>query len=56
MYMKDGLHLSGNGAAVFSENLLRSVDIGTGSYYLNYFGRGTHKEAKYYRHGEGTLT
>ncbi len=35
MYMRDGLHLSGKGAAVFSENLLRSVDSGTGCIYLN---------------------
>ena len=25
MYMRDGLHLSGKGAAVFSENMLRSM-------------------------------
>ena len=31
MYMRDGLHLSGKGAAVFSENLLRSMDNGTGN-------------------------
>ena len=30
MYMRDGLHLSGKGAAVFSDNLLRSMDRGTG--------------------------
>ena len=30
MYMRDGLHLSGKGAAVFSENLLRSMDSGSG--------------------------
>ena len=35
MYMRDGLHLSGKGAAVFSENLLRSMDSGTGFSYLN---------------------
>ena len=35
MYMRDGLHLSEKGAAVFSENLLRSVDSGTGCSYLN---------------------
>ena len=35
MYMRDGLHLSGNGAAVFSENLLRSMDNGTGCNFLN---------------------
>ena len=34
MYMRDGLHLSGKGAAVFSENLLRSMDSGTGCNYL----------------------
>ena len=40
MYMTDGLHLSGKGAAVFSENLLRSMDNGTGGNFLNYFRRG----------------
>ena len=35
MYMRDGLHLSGKGAAVFSENLLRSTDNGTGCNFLN---------------------
>ena len=35
MYMTDGLHLSGKGAAVFSENLLRSMDNGTGCNFLN---------------------
>ena len=35
MYLSDGLHLSGKGAAVFSENLLRSMDSGTGCKYLN---------------------
>ena len=35
MYMRDGLHLSGKGAAIFSENLLRSMDSGTGCSYLN---------------------
>ena len=30
MFMRDGLHLSGKGAAVFSENLLRSMNNGTG--------------------------
>ena len=35
MYMRDGLHLSGKGAAVFSENLLRSMNSGTGCSYLN---------------------
>ena len=35
MYMRDGLHLSGKGAAVFSEYLLRSMDCGTGCNYLN---------------------
>ena len=35
MYMRDSLHLSGKGAAVFSENLLRSKDSGTGCNFLN---------------------
>ncbi len=35
MCIRDGLHLSGKGAAVFSENLLRSFDSGTGCIYLN---------------------
>ena len=35
MYKRDGLHLSGKGAAVFSENLLRSIDSGTGCNLLN---------------------
>ena len=35
MYMRDGLHLSGKGAAVFSENLLESMDRGTGCNFLN---------------------
>ena len=35
MYVRDGLHLSGKGAAVFSENLLQSTDSGTGCNYLN---------------------
>ena len=35
MYVRDGLHLSGKGAAVFSENLLRYMDSGTGCNYLN---------------------
>ena len=35
MYVRDGLHLSGKGAAVFSENLVRSMDSGTGCNYLN---------------------
>ncbi len=35
MFMSDGLHLSGMGAAVFSENLLRSMDNGTGCNFLN---------------------
>ena len=33
--VRDGLHLSGKGAAVFSENLLQSTDSGTGCNYLN---------------------
>ena len=35
MYKRGGLHLSGKGAAVFSENLLRSMDSGTGCNLLN---------------------
>ena len=35
MYMTDGLHLSGKGAAVFSENLLRSMDNGRGCNFFN---------------------
>ena len=35
MYVRDGLHLSGKGASVFSENLLQSMDSGTGCNYLN---------------------
>ena len=35
MYVRDGLHLSGKGATVFSENLLQSMDSGTGCNYLN---------------------
>ena len=35
MYMRDALHLSGKGAAVFSEILFRSMDNGTGSKFLN---------------------
>ena len=30
MYVGDGLHLSGKGAVVFFENLLRSMDSETG--------------------------
>ena len=35
MYMRDGLPLSGKGAAVFSENQLRSMDRGTGCSFFN---------------------
>ena len=35
MHMRDGLHLIGKGAAVFSGNLLRPMDNGTGCTYLN---------------------
>ena len=35
MYVRDGLHLGGKGAAVFFENLLQSMDSGTGCNYLN---------------------
>ena len=31
MYMKDGLHLSGKGAAVFADELSAAVDSGMGS-------------------------
>ena len=37
MYMKDGLHLSGTGAAVFADGLSAVVDIGMGS-TSNMFG------------------
>ena len=37
MYMKDGLHLSGKGAAVFAEGLAAAVDSGMGS-ITNIFG------------------
>ena len=30
MYMRDGLHLSGKGAAVFADKLSAAVDSGTG--------------------------
>ena len=29
MHVRDGLHLKGKGAIVFSENQLRSIDSGT---------------------------
>ena len=35
MYIRDGPRLSGKGAAVFSENLLRYMDSATGCNYLN---------------------
>ena len=31
MYTRDGLHLSGKGAAVFTDELLAAVDSGMGS-------------------------
>ena len=37
MYMKDGLHLSGKGAAVFADGLTAAVDSGMGS-ITNSFG------------------
>ena len=37
MYMKDGLHLSGKGAAVFADGLSATVDSGMGS-ISNIFG------------------
>ena len=44
MFVRDGLHLSGNGAAVFTDELLGTVDTGMGSmksifgskHYINY--------------------
>ena len=33
MYMRDGLHLSGKGATVVSENLLQSMDSRTSCNY-----------------------
>ena len=35
MYVRDGLHLSGKGAALFCEKLLRSMDSEIGCKYLN---------------------
>ena len=41
MYVRDGLHLSGKGAAVFAEGLSGAVAIGLGKVrYLNWLGRG----------------
>ena len=37
MYIKDGLHLSGKGAAVFADGLAAAVDSGMGS-ITNIFG------------------
>ena len=37
MYMKDGLHISGKGAAVFADGLTAVVDNGMGS-ITNIFG------------------
>ena len=37
MYMKDGLHLSGNGAAVFADELSAALDSGMGT-MTNIFG------------------
>ena len=37
MYMKDGFHLSGKGAAVFADGLTAAVDSGMGS-LTNMFG------------------
>ena len=31
MYMRDGFHISGKGAAVFADELSAAVDIGVGS-------------------------
>ena len=39
MYLRDGLHLSGKGAAVFAEGLSGAVPIGLDKVdYLNYVG------------------
>ena len=41
MYVRDGLHLSGKGAAVFAEGLSGAVTSGLGKVrYLNQWGRG----------------
>ena len=41
MYLRDGLHLSGKGAAVFAEGLSGAVASGLGKVrYLNLLGRG----------------
>ena len=41
MYVRDGLHLSGKGAAVFAEGLSGAVASRLGKVrYLNYLGRG----------------
>ena len=53
MYMKDGLHLSGKGAAVFADGLTAAVDSGMGSitnifgsqHYLNWKRRGLLRDA-----------
>ena len=37
MYMRDGLHLTGKGAAVFADELSAAVDSGMGS-ITNIFG------------------
>ena len=37
MYMKDGLHLSGKGAAVFADGLTAAIDSGMGN-ITNIFG------------------
>ena len=35
MYMKDGLHLSGKGAAVFADGFTAAVDSGMGNIKIN---------------------
>ena len=41
LYLRDGLHLSGKGAAVFAEGLSGAVTSGLGKVrYLNWLGRG----------------
>ena len=44
MFMRDGLHLSGKGAAVFSENLLRSMNNGTSLQLFKLVSQGGYTE------------
>lgn len=44
--MRDRIHLNGKGAAVFSEEVVRTVDCGIGSiHYLTYVRRGIQRDA-----------